>query len=251
MTMTGERWSKAAGALWLGLTIMLAPAGAQQQKPADAPKSQGGGAVGVGSSWTPDNVKTTNTEGQTLDAAQMASVKKVDDYFGQISNLRGRFAQTTSDKKQSRGKFYISRPGKFRFEYAPPSQLVTLSDGKFLHVEDHDLKNVDRFDLDATPIWVLLRKDVNVSRDSVVFQLQEADDLLVIGLKSKGDLGGWVRLFFVKSPAFELKEWETSDAQGIITRVELSELDRTQVNDAKLFVSSGVGLPGVSTPSGN
>ena len=51
-----------------------------------------------------------------------------------------------------------------------------------------------------------------------------------------GDAPGRVTLYFIKKPGMDLKEWVVLDAQGLETRVEVSELNKTEDLDAKLFV---------------
>jgi outer membrane lipoprotein-sorting protein len=243
----------AAGALlWLGAV----PAGAQQpaQPPAaqkgDAAKGAPSNAAGIGSAWKAEVKESANTAGTTLDPKQLEAVKRIDTYFNDLHDMQGRFLQTTSDKKQTKGRFYVKRPGKFRFDYAPPSRLVILSDGNMLSIEDHDIKTQDKYPIESTPFRILLRKDVNIVRDARILDMQEADDLLIVSLLDKGgDSAGAIKLFFVKQPAFELKEWVVTDAQGVETRIEIGELDRTQQIDPKRFQSAVMGLPGFTGTS--
>ena len=180
----------------------------------------------------------------TLDLTQIEAIKKVDDYFNELQTMQGRFIQTTSaDKKQTRGKFYVKKPGLFRFDYAPPSKLVILSDGSNLAIEDHDLKQVDRYPIDSTPFRLLLRKDVNLIRDARIMELQVADDLVILTIIDKaGDSSGAIKLFFVQKPAFELKEWVITDAQGVETRIEVAELEKAKPIDSKKFVATSFGV---------
>ena len=59
--------------------------------------------------------------GITLDAHQKDLVDKVSSYFSAIHTLQGSFLQTSSDNQRMKGKFYVQRPGRFRFDYARPS----------------------------------------------------------------------------------------------------------------------------------
>ena len=65
---------------------------------------------------------------------------------------------------------------------------------------------------------------------------QEADDLVIIALQDKNpEASGRIRLFLTKTPALELKEWVTTDAQGLDTRIEISSLNKTEDIDPGLF----------------
>jgi outer membrane lipoprotein-sorting protein len=186
---------------------------------------------------------TKDGEGQELDAKQLALVQKVSAYFNQLGDMKGNFVQLSPDNKRLRGKFYLKRPGQFRFEYNLPSKQLIVSDGKYLSIQDLDLKTEDRWGLDQTPFRVLLRKDVDLLRDARILEVGEADDKIVIALQDKSpDTVGKIKLFLQKAPTLELKEWITTDAQGLDTRVELHDFAKAENLDPKLFVPSSVAL---------
>ena len=81
---------------------------------------------------------------QALSKSQMEIVRKVSGYFNQVTGLQGSFTQTSADNKRERGKLYISRPGRFRFEFNRPSRVVIISDGKYIAIQDRDLNTDDR-----------------------------------------------------------------------------------------------------------
>ena len=111
--------------------------------------------------WLPDPAG-----GKTLDEKQTALIKVVNKYFNDLTGLKGSFLQTGADRKKMKGKFFIKRPGKFRFDYALPSKQVIVSDGEYLAIQDLDLNNEDRVALDQTPFRLLMRKDVDLIRDA-------------------------------------------------------------------------------------
>ncbi len=212
-----------------GVLLVYASAqAADEQKP-------DGNAAGAGSSWSAE-VAPTGTGCITLDDAQKATVKKVSDYFDALKSLKGAFVQTGADSKRMRGKFYVKRPGRFRFDYSLPSKQVIISDGEYLAIQDLDLNNEDRVELDQTPFRMLLKKDVDLERDACVIEVQTAEDLIVLGLRDKSpDTPGIIRLFLAAKPELELKEWVTKDAHGQLTKVEVSNLDRSTDLKADLF----------------
>ena len=46
---------------------------------------------------------------------------------------------------------------------------------------------------------------------------------------------GRIKVVLVKKPVLELKEWVTTDAQGLDTRMELSDINRSDDIDVGLF----------------
>ena len=58
-------------------------------------------------------------------------MQRINAYFNGITNLQGNFEQIESNNKHTKGRFYVQRPGKLRFDYDPPSSLRIVADGNF------------------------------------------------------------------------------------------------------------------------
>lgn len=240
--------------VWAGEAAKAPPSEAAKPSPAepakaepakDAPKDSAtkpqGEAVGVGSGWSAE-VAPPGSKCLTLDDAQIATLKTVSDYFNGLASIKGTFVQTGADAKRMKGKFYMKRPGRFRFDYSLPSRQLIVSDGEYLAIQDLDLNNEDRVEINQTPFRLLLKKDVDLVRDACINEVQSAEDLIVVALQDKSpDTPGVIRLFLAAKPAVELKEWVTTDAQGQLTKVEVSELDRSEDLKAELFQIQAVG----------
>lgn len=224
----------------LGVLALAATAVTSGSALAEDEKKPAGEAVGAG--WSAE-VAPGGNKCLALDDAQTATVKQVSDYFNALGVLKGAFVQTGADAKRQKGKFYVKRPGRFRFDYAPPLKQVIVSDGQNLAIQDLDLQNEDRVALDQTPFRLVMRKDVDLLRDARIIDAQQSEDLIVVTIQDKSpDTPGRIKLFLATKPAVELKEWVTTDPQGQETRVEISDVSRSEEIDAALFKIQAVGL---------
>jgi len=197
--------------------------------------------VGAGGTWTQTVNKEAAIAGGEFDKKQVELIRKVAAYFNQMTELKGLFVQTSADNKRVRGKFYVQQPGRFRFDYNPPSRLVILSDGQYMAIQDFDMKTDDRVELDRTPFRVLLRKDVDLLRDAHILEVKEVDDVIVLALEDRNpDNPGRIKLSLTKKPNLELKEWITTDSQGLDTRVELTEVSKAESLDPALFIATSL-----------
>ena len=218
----------------LAVAVPLAAVGAGWQKGASLPILPARPRPGA-----KPVTKEASVVGEEFDKKQVELMQKVSGYFNQMGDMKGLFVQTSADNKRIRGKFYVKRPGRFRFDYDAPSQLVIISDGQYLAIQDFDLKTDDRVALDNTPFRVLLRKDVDLLRDAHILQVQDIDDVIVVALEDRNpDNPGRIKLFLAKKPNLELKEWITTDPQGLDTRVELHEVNKADDLDPDLFKPS-------------
>jgi len=221
-------------ALWAAIAAAPAPTLAQ-----DAKKPLPPNPVGAAGTWNQTVKKEAAIAGEEFDKKQIEIINAVTAYFNQLTEIKGTFLQTSADNKRVRGKFYVKRPGRFRFDYNPPSKLVILSDGVYMAIQDHDMKTDDRVELDRTPFRVLLRKDVDLLRDAQILEVQDVNDIIVLALQDRNpDNPGRIKLFLAKKPGLELKEWITTDSQGLDTKVELTEVSKADDLDPNLFKPS-------------
>src|SRR5690606_17572052 len=214
----------AGAACLLALFGMGSLALAQQETPAVSAEED----ETVSPSWTGTVTPMDPTESEFTEE-QLAAIGKVNAYFNELENLKGRFLQTDPDKKQMRGRFYVKKPGRFRFDYGSPSLKVIISDGRWLAIQDHDLNTEDVYELDNTPFRLLLRKDVDLLRDARIFDVQEVEDLVLIPLQDKDpDVSRRITLCPTKYPELTLRDCVTIDAQGLETRVRHSQVDTSE-----------------------
>ena len=177
----------------------------------------------------------SSEEAGRLTHRQVELVRRVNDYFNQLPMLQGSFIQTSAEGKQQRGKFHITRPGRFRFDFAPPTRVVIISDGKHLAIQDYGLNTDDRKDLSHTPFRPLVRPEVDLMRDALISDVSESDDTITIAFTDTNAQAGSVKLFLGTKPAIQLKGWIIRDNQGLDTRVDLTEVQPVSRIDQRLF----------------
>jgi outer membrane lipoprotein carrier protein len=87
--------------------------------------------------------------------AHATAASDVDKYLTGLSSWSADFTQTIEDGqgkvlRSAAGKFYLQRPGKFRWDYAEPSQQLVLGDGHEIWFYDKDLSQANVRSMDAT-----------------------------------------------------------------------------------------------------
>ena len=71
----------------------------------------------------------------TLNPEQRAIIDRVNNYLSSMQALSGNFVQVGPDGGRTQGRFYISKPGKVRFEYNDPSSIELIADGQSVVVQ--------------------------------------------------------------------------------------------------------------------
>lgn len=164
-----------------------------------------------------------------------ADLKRIADYFNTIRTMQGRFLQVGPDGGAAEGKIYLSRPGRFRFEFDPPVPMLIVSDGAYIIMEDRELKSVERIPLGATPLDLLLRDKV-VFDDSVgISKVERGAAILRVTLFAPDrPKEGSLTIVFGDKP-LEFAGWTVTDAQGKVTSISLSQVDLNPQVSTRLF----------------
>jgi len=172
----------------------------------------------------------------THPATVQQDLARLDLALGNTGTLTGDFVQFNQNGGSARGTIALQRPGKIRFEYAPPASLLIVSDGAFITQQNTKLNTSDRIPLSATPLNAFLKADLQLGRDTKVVGLQKFQDRTAVTIADKnGKQAGQMTLVF-NEPNLALREWIVVDEFGQTTRVELSNLSYNQELNPRLFI---------------
>ena len=173
-----------------------------------------------------------------LHDADRADLARAEAYLNDMKTITGKFVQVAPDGSLSEGRMWLSRPGRLRFEYAPPSPILVVADGIFVVYQDMELGQIDRVPLGATPLSVLLSETVKLSDDVTVRTIRRGPGTLRITLfATKRPEDGEIVLVFADQP-LQLRQWQVVDARGGTTTITLSQLEFNQPLVNRLFVIS-------------
>ena len=171
-----------------------------------------------------------------FDANQRGLIDRVNIYLMSVQNLVGDFVQVGPDGRRSEGKIYLSKPGRVRFEYKPPSPIELVSDGNSLVVRDRKLETQDLYPLSQTPLRFLLADRIDLLKETNVIAVSADDTFISLAIEEKQTLGGTHKVLLMFSvKEMQLKQWTITDPQGYDTTVALYNLDPAQKIDPTMF----------------
>ena len=165
------------------------------------------------------------------DGNAAAGVATLEAFLSDVHTLTANFKQElwTADHRllqTETGTVSLSRPNRFRWIYAQPTQLTIVADGKRLWIYDVELAQVTVAPLDSTvesTPAMLLSGDRNVRDGFTVTKTSKADGLDWIKLvpkKSGTDFSSVMIGFKGKAP----QRLELVDGLNQVTRIELENL---------------------------
>jgi outer membrane lipoprotein-sorting protein len=175
-----------------------------------------------------------STPKQAVSAAE--AVRRANAWLESAQVLTADFVQIGPDGHRSEGKLTIERPGRMRFQFAPPDKLEIVADGRSVAVRDQKMDTQDLYLIAQTPLKFLLADHIDLAKDTQVLHVEMNDNSVAILIEDKATLGGSAQIELLFDPAtFALKQWTVHDAQGFQTVVTLFNLDLTTRPDESLF----------------
>jgi len=117
----------------------------------------------------------------------------LENFLANTKSLEADFQQTLRTREgeilqQSTGRFYLNRPGKFRWDYRSPTEQVIVSDGERIWIYDVELQQVtvqkQSAGLSTTPM-ALLENSFKLHQSFDVTPLDEHDGIYRLKLVSK------------------------------------------------------------------
>ena len=174
------------------------------------------------------------TAGLYVSSAQ-ASVEMLEKFFKDITTLEARFDQAVIDEtgltlEQSSGTFYLSRPGKFRWDYQSEdleldSGQQIVADGESIFMYDPDLEQVTKRGLEdalgQVPSLLLVQTGADIEKHFVVNDFGLIDGLTWAGLKPLDENAGYQQLM-IGFLGEEINTITLVDGLGNETRLSLT-----------------------------
>jgi len=172
----------------------------------------------------------------SLGPEDIQDLGRVSAYLNGITTATSEFTQFSQEGDMAEGVLYMSRPGRVRFEYTKPTTLpVIVCDGTWVAVDNQSLKSVSRYPLNATPLSILLRENVDLAGDTRVVAVERQPGVLSVTARDdKGIAQGELTLVF-RDPGLELRNWVVKDAQGYYTTIAVRGLRQGVSLDPALF----------------
>ncbi len=171
-----------------------------------------------------------------LTAQDQSDLQRIESYMNAMPPVRAEFVQQTSDGQVFNGQFWLQRPGRLRFEYAPPNNNYIVADGAFIHFWDAKMHNATDAPIGQTLADFILKDHITFDNDVIVTGVQRQSGLLYVTLVQSADPNaGSLTLVFEDQP-LQLRQWTVTDPTGRTSNVTLVNPTAGDHFDPRLFV---------------
>ena len=150
---------------------------------------------------------------RTLTQDEVDLINAVSAHNSAISTMVGRFLQVDTQGNRIEGTFYLQRPGKIRFRYAPPSHEEIISIGNGFYVIDREEKTQYAYPQDKVPLRQFLDDKIDLLHAGLV-AINQSANYLSLTLQDDTPVGTVkVALVFDKESQ-DLVQWVLTNPDG-------------------------------------
>ena len=159
-------------------------------------------------------------------SAQTGSgLAQVQAHLRAVNTMTASFTQTDRRGRTLSGTLTIKRPGRIRFDYGRSANMLIVGDGRALTFVDYDVRQVQRWPINDSPLSVLLNPQQDLSRFARVVR-NDAQVLMIEARDPRRREFGTITLAFARVASAPsgliLQGWNMVDAQNNRTAVRLS-----------------------------
>jgi outer membrane lipoprotein-sorting protein len=180
-------------------------------------------------------IRAVTAQPLALTARDRADLARIEAYLDALHTLKAHFLQVGPNGDTTEGTAWLDRPGRMRFEYAPPSPLLLVAGHGAVVFQDRRLGQTSNYPIGATPLGILLAEHVKLSGDVTVTGIaRQPGQIQVTMLRTASPGDGSLTLVFADNP-LALRQWVVVDAQRQETRVSLFNVELGGTFDQALF----------------
>ncbi|MGQ0610048.1 MAG: LolA family protein [Paracoccaceae bacterium] len=146
-------------------------------------------------------------------------------YLNGLGAAQSSFVQINADGSSSTGMLYLQRPGRMRFEYAPPdANLVLASAGQVAIFDAKSNEPPEQYPLARTPLNLVLGREIDLDSAGMVAGHTEVEGATIVRAQDPDhpEYGG-IDLYFTAEP-LRLVRWVITDDLGQQTTILLDML---------------------------
>lgn len=157
-------------------------------------------------------------------ASEASDLAAVEAHLASVQSMTANFRQTDAKGRTAGGTLQLKRPGRIRFQYSG-GDLLLVGNGNRLTFVDYTVGQKSSWDLNKTPLGILLSAKPDVKRIAKIMPQNDARVLVVRARDSRRPEFGTLVLAFVRAPSspggLRLEGWTAIDAQNKRTTVKL------------------------------
>ena len=134
-------------------------------------------------------------------------------YNSAIRSMVGRFLQIDSRGNRIEGTFFLERPNKIRFRYAPPSREEIVSSGRGFYVLNRKDETKFAYPQNQVPLRLFLQDNIDLLQANIV-DVTSSTDYISISVSDDTPIGTVEVALIFDIMTKDLKQWTLTEPSG-------------------------------------
>jgi outer membrane lipoprotein-sorting protein len=162
---------------------------------------------------------------RALSAEEQQLIADINAHNSQIRTMVGRFLQIDTDGGRTEGTFFLERPDKIAFRYAPPSREEIVSVGRGFYVLNRRDETYYAYPQDTIPLRQFLGNDIDLLNANVV-DVTTADGYMTITVIDE-TVAGTVQVSLIfDTDTKDLAQWSLVEPSGAELTFSLYDVEK-------------------------
>jgi outer membrane lipoprotein-sorting protein len=168
------------------------------------------------------------THAANLDAAET--------YLNNLTTLTANFQQIAPDGSFARGELFIKRPGKMRWNYAPPNEIQMVANDDTLIYYDAEMDEVSYLSLDDTLAAFITKPSIDFDDpELLISRVADEAGLLRFSVSHRAQPDNGALLLVFRTDPMQLYQLLIENAGGEVTIITLDNIRKGAPLDDALF----------------
>ncbi len=164
----------------------------------------------------------------TLTQEQIDLINEISQYNSDIKTMVGKFLQIDSSGARTEGTFYLDRPDKIRFRYAPPSREEIISIGRGFYVIDRREETKFAYPQDQIPLRIFLNEKINLL-DANITEVTASEDYIAITIVDETQIGTVKVALIFEIETKDLVQWVLTEPSGAQLTFSLYDVQKNLI----------------------
>ena len=162
---------------------------------------------------------------RALSAEEQQLINEIGAHNSAIRTMVGRFLQIDSNGGRTEGTFFLERPDKIAFRYAPPSREEIVSVGRGFYVLNRREETYYAYPQDTIPLRQFLGDQINLL-DANVVDVTTADGYMTITVIDE-TVAGTVQVSLIfDTDTKDLAQWSLVEPSGAELTFSLYDVEK-------------------------
>lgn len=170
---------------------------------------------------------------RALTSEEEQLITQINAHNSAIKTMAGRFLQIDSAGNRTEGTFFIDRPNKVRFRYAPPSHEEIRSAGNGFYVIDRSEETQYAYPQSKVPLRQFLQEKINLFEANIV-DVVSSEDYISVSLSDETPIGTVEIALIFEIATKDLKQWTLTEPSGAELTFSMYDV-QTNVEIPKAF----------------